>query len=91
MMIIPDRPLTREELRQRVEQYHTEIAPWVRYMAMIDAFRPPPGIVLHDDGRLELGERSPLPSDSQAIWDRCQAMIETIRKSLFPEPYGGDA
>lgn len=87
-MIISDRPLTREELGQLMEQYHAEIAPWVRYMVIIEAFRPPPSILLREDGTVEVGERAPLPPDSQAIWDQCQAMINTIRKSLFPNPNG---
>jgi hypothetical protein len=80
-----ERPLTREEVRDRMKQYHAQIAPIVRQMAMIDSFRPPPRILLNPDGSMEIGERAPLPPESQAMWDQCQAMIDMVRKSLFPE------
>lgn len=80
------RPLTGEELRKRMRQYHAQIAPFVRHVAAIESLRPPPPIVLHPDGRFEVGERPPLPPEMQALSDQCRAIINTIRTSLFPDP-----
>jgi hypothetical protein len=78
-----ERPLTREQLVERHREYNARIAPIVRHLVMLEAFRPPPRILLHPDGRMEIGEREPLPPECEKVWAQCQELIDAIRTSLF--------
>lgn len=73
------------DLARRQQEYLRCIEPIIHQMAKLEVLRPPPLILLHPDGRIQVGPPAPLPPAAEAALEQARQTIAAIRAAYFPD------
>lgn len=77
------RPMSADEFHAARQSFDMSTRPLFDQIAALEAFRPPPTIILHPNGRVEIGEKSPLPEPTEALIAQLRAMIDDIAAHIY--------